>query len=180
MKEVARKDLETIRQAFYSIFKDKDPFGEMFQQSVKERIILCPIEGYFLDNPQFNSLMEAVDDEKIIISQIEGEPDCFLQEGHRECFLPLTYEEYTKLPIYVENAIYSPHGAWGILISHEEHAVLGGTEEFLNRFKNLYPDWIHGLTHFNEKWEYNRTRYNSNTDWLPKFLAHITNNQYNS
>lgn len=177
MREISSQlELDNLRKAFYNIFKTNDPFGEMFCNSIKERIILCPLEGYHLQEDQFRALLDAayvVGDEKVFISVVEGEPDFSSHLGHWKCLMPLNFNKYEQLPIYLENALYSPSGKWGILISHEEHAVIGGTELFINTFKKGFTEWEEGLDNFKELWEYNQKHYNSNIDWLPKFLSHI-------
>jgi hypothetical protein len=177
MREISNQlELDILRKTFYSIFKTNDPFSEMFCDSVKDRLLICPVQGYHLQENQLRAISHAayaVGDEKLYISEVEGEPDCFSHSGHWECTFPLKLNEYEQLPVYLENALYSPNGKWGLLISHEEHAVIGGTELFINTFKKEFTDWEDGLDNFKELWEYNQKHYNSNIDWLPKFLSHI-------
>lgn len=183
MSIVEKYEVDKLRTAFYKIFKHNDPFRDMFLDGISERIIICPTEGYNLTNEQFIALIEsikAVKDESFYISEIEGE-NCFnykKEEGyynckHWECELDIRLNEYLKLPIAIENAIYSPSGIWGVMISHEEHAVLGGNDLFIDRFKALYPKWKEELEVFKRKWEYNRVNYNSNIDWCEDLISHI-------
>lgn len=167
-----------LQKAFQNVFKTNDPFGEMFQNCIGERLILCPIEGYYLNEQQFVALVNTVttlDENKICISEVESE-ECFSTQGYKHWTMPIPtrYDEYLHLPIVLENAIFSANGKWGMLISHEEHAVIGGTQEFISKFKNNYADWDKGFVNFCDKWKYNEKHYNSSIEWLPKFIKHIT------
>lgn len=178
-----KRKVEELRTAFYKIFKHNDPFRDMFLDSISDRIIICPTEGYNLSNNQFIALVQsikAVKDNFLYISEIEG-VNCFdyqEKEGyynckHWKCGVDIRYNEYLKLPIAIEYAIYSPTGKWGVMISHEEHAVIGGNKLFMDNFKKLYSEWEEGLESFRQKWEFNRINYNSNIDWCKELIAHI-------
>jgi hypothetical protein len=178
-----RIELDKLKNAFYKVFKINDPFGEMFVESINSRLILCPTNGYTLDNNQFIALLEAVKsvkDNSFYISEIEG-AECFETQNsetryqckHWESSLNLHYNDYLNLPIAIENAIYSPQGLWGVLVSHEDHAVIGGTKHFIERFKKCYPHWREDLVKFKKMWVYNSSVYNSNLDWFQKLIFHI-------
>jgi hypothetical protein len=63
-----------------------------------------------------------------------------------------SYREYEQEDIIIENAIYSSHGNWGIIISHEEHAVLGGHKQCIETFKAAYPDYINDQKSLYKPW----------------------------
>lgn len=168
--------------AFNKVFQNKDPFGELFTDSIGERLLLCPTNGFYLDEDQFNALIKTISyigESNFILSEIEGE--CFSQpisetdyeHGHWEVTLPISYSDYQKAVLVVENAIYSQSGRWGVMISHEDHAIIGGTNEFIEKFKKCYPNWTDGINNFKAKWEYNKKHYDSNLEWIPMFLDHI-------
>lgn len=184
MKELKHSDLEQLKSAFYKVFLSTDPFGEMFQESIKSRLILCPIDGYYLEENQFSALQKvakALDDDKFYVSEVEAGERSFesIQESdkyltrHWECDIPLSFKQYLDIPIILENAIFSVKGNWGILISHEEHAVIGGSIYFIKLFKEFYPAWGLGSKNFLEKWEENQKNYNSNNEWVENFIKHI-------
>lgn len=186
--QVYNKDiLRQFKDAYYKVFKNNDPFGEMFQDIIRKRIILCPIDGFYLTKAQYEALLgaiNAVQDDNINISEVESQADCFnicenndkYQCQHWELVNNFTlYNDYSALPIIVENAIYSPSGKWGILISHEGHAVIGGTDKFVDAFKALYPLWENGIKSFERQWDYNKNEYKSDVDWIPKLINHINN-----
>jgi hypothetical protein len=47
------------------------------------------------------------------------------------------YESYQALHLTIENAIYSMSGSWGVLLSHEMHAVVGGEAAFISDFNQM-------------------------------------------
>lgn len=175
--------LDQIRVAFHLIFNSNDPFGKVFCDSISERLILCPTIGYYLNQHQFEAMIravEAVNESRIFLSEIEGKGAFQEQLGeneysgsHFEILIPVNYEEYTNTVLVVENALYSPTGKWGIIISHEEHAVIGGERSFMEKFKQFYPDWSGGLSSFQKMWENNAREINSDTTWIHSFLKHV-------
>ena len=139
-----------LQKVFNKVFKTKDSFGEMFKDYMPERMLICPTNGYCLAENQYKALVEAVNsigETEIYISEIEWE-DHFESKMCSHWVIPTTtkYDEYTKIPIILENSLYSIEGTWGILISHEEHAVIGGTQEFITKFKASYTSWGKALT----------------------------------
>lgn len=166
-----------MQTAFGKVFKTSDPFGEMFQPDVKEKQILCPTDGYYLSREQFKALQDtlvALGEEKVYLSEVEAD-ECFSNKNcsHWELSVTNSYEEYLELPVILENSLYSLSGTWGILISQEEHAVIGGTREFMVKYKEHYADWTNGESNFRQKWEYNQKHYNSDLSWFQKFSTHL-------
>ncbi len=60
----------------------------------------------------------------------------------------------------MENAIYSTKGTWGVIISREQHALIGGPPRFIEALKANLPgvvgqmdrlesqiDWTPGASH---------------------------------
>ena len=178
MKNVrSQEQIKKIENSFYSVFKNKDPFGEMFRKEIDERIVLCPTNGYYLSKNQFDALIKVVEfigEEEIIISIVENESNSFLDSEYWICKNTMNYNQYLQLPVYLENSIYSQTGKWGILISHEEHAVIGGDTTFINKFKEFYTQWNEGLDNFINMWQYNKDNFNSDIEWLSKFLSHMS------
>ncbi len=183
MKNVKpQKSASTLKAAFYKIFKDANPFGKMFNDFVKQKIILCPTDGYYLSRNQFNALMQAsrqLGESSFYLCETEGhfldnsnEKDSY-SFGYGELSNEISYEEYKKLRIVLENALYSTNGSWGVIISHEDHGVVGGTNNFIESFKKLYPQWAHDYKNFVKLWEDNEKQYHSNLSWLPDFLKYI-------
>ena len=166
-----------MKNAFGKVFQTNDPFGEMFQLCIQEKQILCPTDGYYLSREQFKALQDslvAMGEEKAYLSEVEAD-ECFSDNScsHWELSVMDPYEEYLKLPVILENSIYSLNGTWGILISQEEHAVIGGTRGFMVKYKEYYTNWFKGESNFRQKWEYNKKNYNSDLSWFSKFSSHL-------
>lgn len=166
-----------MQNAFGKVFQTNDPFGEMFQLCIQEKQILCPTDGYYLSREQFKALQDtlvALGEEKAYLSEVEAD-ECFSDNScsHWELSVTDPYEEYLKLPVILENSLYSLNGTWGILISQEEHAVIGGTREFMVKYKEYYTDWFKGESNFRQKWEYNKKNYKSDLSWFSKLSTHL-------
>ena len=116
-------------------------------------MIFYPTKGYHLSEKQYKAMAAAAiasGDEGFIVSIIEGEGDIVARGEHWWCEYP-TYTEYLSLPLVLENAIYSKNATWGMMISHEDHAVIGGDEKFVDTLRAAYPEWridIQELTRF--------------------------------
>ncbi|MGL5255863.1 MAG: hypothetical protein ACRC76_02405 [Proteocatella sp.] len=154
------KRILNMQNAFGKVLQTKDPFGEMFQLCIQEKQILCPTDGYYLNREQFKALQDTLitlGENKVYFSEIEAD-ECFSDNScsHWEISVMDSYEEYLKLPVILENSLYSLNGRWGILISQEEHAVIGGTSEFMAKYKEYYTNWFKGERTFCQKWEYNK------------------------
>ncbi|QHZ51037.1 hypothetical protein ERICV_01887 [Paenibacillus larvae subsp. larvae] len=176
-------EVQQLHLIFNKVFKTNNPFSEVFTNSINKKIILCPTYGYYLDEQQYEALKNAakhIGEDIFYLSEIEG--NSFKKEendeiqydfGHWEVTCETEYENYLKAPIVLENAMYSQSARWGIIISHESHAIVGGNEEFIGKFKETYPAWKNSLNNFIEQWEYNQKYYKSNLEWLPSFLSYF-------
>lgn len=135
-----------------------------------------PCKGYYLTESQYHALTEAakcIGDNGIIISIVETGIENFNSSEHWFLKFPTSYEEYINIPLVLENSIYSPSGRWGVIISHEEHAVLGSDSLFFETFKKFYPKWAQEKRNFLDMWERNVNKYGSNIDWMSDFLSNI-------
>ena len=182
-KIVGSEALKTLESSFLKVFKNKDSFGNPFTEDIQTKLLLFPTDGYYLQEDQFNVLCQInrhIGEEEFFISEIEG--DCFsaslssqaYEHGHWVGNVTSMYEDYKSLPIVLENAIYSKKGNWGLMTSHEGHAILGGSKEFIVRFQGLYPKYRTSQERFFEYWKYNKSKYNSNIEWLSNFLRQFS------
>lgn len=173
---VAQETLNRMRSTFDQLFKGHDPFAEVFTEKLPSRLILCPTDGYFLTEEQYQALirtMEILGESSFFISEVEGEPDVFTNPGHWLITADTSYEAYYQLPIYLEKSLYSEAGHWGIIVSHEEHALFGGSHDATRLFKDHLLNWEDGRSQFIQKWEYNAKAYGSDAGWIPGLLSHI-------
>ncbi|MDD4402738.1 MAG: hypothetical protein PHI24_13010 [Desulfitobacteriaceae bacterium] len=184
IRALLESSFDRIKKAYFKIFSGNSPFEYCFRKEIEKAKLLYPVDGYYLTQEQYIALMLTISnlyiDEEVIISEIETESigDIFKQNSdvtkyelkHWSFDLSTTYEEYMQMDINVENAIYSSQGKWGILISHEEHAVIGGSIEFLDMFKTKYPEFENSMKSFQAYWKYNKKHYNSDMEWYDKFI----------
>lgn len=177
-----QNDIFVLKDVFFKIFSNNDPFGKMFVPSILHKIILYPTNGYYLSKKQFLALTYAVQisgETSYYLSEIEGQ--AFIKNDthsihpseHLQLSISCSYDEYEKKTIIFENAFYSSSGNWGVIISHEGHAVLGGCEKFITTFKKLYPDWRDDQKKFLEAVEYWGKLAKTDLSWVPDFIKYI-------
>ncbi|OMD34715.1 hypothetical protein BSK56_33480 [Paenibacillus borealis] len=180
MKKIAEIEaIKNLERNFVKVFKNNDPFANCFTDNIQAKLLLFPTDGYYLQEEQFYVLRQAIShfgEDDFFISEIEG--DSFskslssgsYEHSHWVGATSSTFDDYTDIPIVIENAIYSTCGNWGVIISHEGHAVLGGNAELIEQVQSLYPEHVTCKQKFIEYWEYNRREYNSNINWVNEFL----------
>lgn len=119
------------------IFAELDAFGSPFADGVVERALLFPVP-IELEPGQIAALRaaaRAVGDETIFMEEIES-------SRHEERFWELSTDEgapYVVADPWLDTALFSPAGTWGVLVSHEDHAVLGGPPEFMRMVAAEFP-----------------------------------------
>ena len=63
-----------LQEAFNKVFRNKNPFEEMFQDHVKDKLLIYPTNGYYLNEDQYRALIKAINsigETKIYISEVE-------------------------------------------------------------------------------------------------------------
>jgi hypothetical protein len=170
------------QKAFHSVFKSDDPYDEPFIPSVSRRAILYPI-GYLLEPIEMEAVVKAaraVGDNafyfSVFVKNPEAEKDWQYQPFH--FFIPMEdLDAYYSLGFpyeALENVIYSPNGLWGMTLSDEQHAVVGGPELFMETlFAHLPSLEDKHIQEFLDLWKYNRDRLGANIGWLPQLLRHV-------
>lgn len=164
-------DLSAIRLAWEHVFLTNDPFTWPFRQEFPVGHVFYPTDGYHLTKPQFGAIREAlkqVGETGFFLSIVESEGLSFLDRrwGHWVCE-NLSYEDYIQLPLSLENCICSRRGDWGILVSHEMHALVAGSQEFLTAIAEQYQGWPNDLRQLREAWSGN-----PNASWLEPTISH--------
>lgn len=177
-----RKNIAELKQVFLKIFCNNDPFGRMFKSSILSKVLLYPTNGYHLSKKQYSALintLNSIGETFFYVSEIEGtdyfkKSNCMMhKDAHLEVTVNTSYYEYENTNIYLENAIYSHKGQWGAIISHEDHAVLGGSKEFIAIFKNFYPEWKDDQIKFLNAFEYWNKIAKIDLSWLAPFISYI-------
>jgi hypothetical protein len=180
-----KKDIYFLKNIFSKIFISNDPFSKVFVSSISNKILLYPTEGYYLSEKQFSALNNTIKqfgETSYYLSEIEGQAfkgndiDSIHPHQHLELDINTTYADYIEKNIIFENAFYSSSGKWGAIISHEDHAILGGSKEFITIFKKFYSNCKDDQKKFLEAIEYWGKLNNSDLSWLPDFLDYINSN----
>jgi hypothetical protein len=173
-------DISRLKEAFQRVFKKSDPFGNPFQETLNEKMLIFPTNGYYLQENQFHALMktiEQVGQGTFIASESEGDSFNLSQDFHSELAPQhwvadntIAYKDYQSMPLVVENSLYSPKGEWGLQISHEDHAVLAGNSLFINTFKEAYPEWGEDKEKFHQYWVDANKEFSTDITWIDDFL----------
>ena len=171
------EDSNRARLAFHKVFSSTNPFEPAGRVDIPVRAVLFPTDSYHLDHTQFEALTSAAQTARFFISEMESidpfDPHAPWKRKHWEC-TNLTFEEYSSLVIGVDNALYSENGSWGILLSHELHALLVCDEPFWQVFKDQYPNLEQNFEEFIEYWRGIREDVGTETQWLTPFVSHLT------
>jgi len=182
-----KSSFDRIKNSYFKVFSGNNPFEDCFSDKIKKINLLYPVDGYKLTRDQYTALIFTINniyiDEEVVVSEIEAESigDIFNPNNdvskyklkHWTFDVSTTYDEYMEMDINVENAIYSSKGNWGIIISHEEHAVIGGSAIFFDIFKTKYNEFDNSIERFQVNWEYNKKNYNSDIKWYEKFIESL-------
>jgi hypothetical protein len=163
--------------AFESVFATGNPYRCPFQPSVTSRALVYPTAGFLLSEAHFAALGAAaatVGDERVFVTDVELWDDVRLAVDRRQ-FLEITLDDYRAyalppddLGVYkiVQHAIYSPQGAWGLLISDMRHGILGGPDAFIQTFTNeLALDVTQTLVDWLQTWS-GLEREGTDVSWL--------------
>ncbi|SFC82962.1 hypothetical protein SAMN04488168_11058 [Bacillus sp. 491mf] len=174
---------QDLMHTFEKIFMSTNPFQYVFTKNIKEVIILFPTDGYYLTEKQFIALQETMvtfKENEFYISEVEG-TDIFknvektnsYQSRHWIIDDVTSLHDYDEVQLFLENAIYSTQGKWGLIVSHEEHALLGGTSEFIRRFKMNYPEWEECTNNLLKQWKDNERLYGASSIWVDNLIKSI-------
>lgn len=164
------RDPALVRRAWSTVFTSTDPFRVPFRPELGSLVILCPTDGYHLDPQQYSAITTAANrirDGSFLVSVVEYGED-FVEKGEHWLCTDLTYRDYLRLPLVLENAIYSCDGRWGCLVSHEDHALVSGLPEFMAALRENYPDWRTDAERFRAAWQGA-----SQPDWVLSLLARV-------
>jgi hypothetical protein len=156
MNRIAQlQDVTPLRTAWERIFISTDPFGMPFSGRFTDVLPFFPTDGYHLTQTQYAAVCDAAlkqGDSAFCLSVIEYEGGAFWNCGHHWwCRFP-SYEEYRALPLVLENSLYSPHGDWGLLVSHEDHALVAGGAAFLEELRRSYTAFSQDLRELKATW----------------------------
>lgn len=171
----AIQEAAAVVPSWRRVFTDNDPFGWPFASWVSAGGVVYPTDGLHLTRTQYEALTSAlgtIGETGFFISAVESDGLEFQRRPWGHWWSEqASYEEYCALDLTLENALYSRHGRWGVLISHEMHAVVGGTIEFVRALTESRTDWLEDLRMLNKEWSGN-----PKAEWLqslPKFANRV-------
>lgn len=163
--------------AFRAVFQATDPFDAPLTAEMTARGLLYPV-AYLLEPMQFAAVVTAarsVGDECLCLSVTEQFDGVSGTEAVHYIFDYWEGAEYQSLGEVgvLENALYSPSGQWGLLISHEQHAVVGGARMFWDTLVAEFPEIDSSLERFLQTWAGHARRRHVDTSWLSGLLTHV-------
>ncbi len=174
------KDKNLAKMAFEELFSSTNPFEPAGRTDLPVRVVLFPTDSYHLQSDQFEALIRAArncNELSLFVSELESANPFDLtsrwKREHWEATNP-TFEEYSSLPLGIENALYSENGTWGVLLSHELHGLLVCTEQFWQVFRDRYSKYHNDFQEFINYWERIRDEAQTDTNWLDLFVTHLT------
>lgn len=182
VRYLAKAELVHARAALEDIFETLDPFDEPFKATVAERLILYPAQGYELRDSAWSALAAAalaVGETSAYYATVEGQAAREVEpvwevalDENAQAWFESSASDGSRNPI-AESALWSGRGTWGLLVSHEQHVVIGGSSEFVNQLLTQVPDadeqvatFIHDLGHYPSDIE-------RRVPWQPRLLVHI-------
>jgi hypothetical protein len=168
MQMVTRVNHETMTAALDAVLVNDDPFGQPFRPALESRLLLYPIR-YELTRKQFDAVARAaasVGDDAFLCAELETTHPTAL------AWLVTDWESYDTLDL-LSNALCSPTGQWAAIISTEDHALVGGTNTFIQCLAREWPDDIEaGVQAFLTTWAW-YADHGSDIGWLPDLLAYV-------
>jgi hypothetical protein len=179
--------------ALHRVFVQEDPYGQPFAPGVQERRLLYPVptiqegEALVLKRAILASA-KLLGDHGVFIS-VPGRPPekeqrvlyhWYLDFGEMEGFL-LYDEQHVRehkdlhAIVSLEYIVYSPTGQWGLMLSYEDHALLGGSTRFFEILQGIIPgfDDLGQIQEFLSDWKYYATERGVDVSWIPVLLTHV-------
>lgn len=146
-------NISNVIDKWKKIFCSNNPFLNPFNEDF-DFLVLYPTDGYHLTVEQYEAFIRTLREMGeegfwLAISEYEGVK--FSQDEIWWCDYP-NYTDYLDYPITLENSLFSNQGRWGVMVSHEDHALLGATSDDLKLFKNNYDGWEKGRENFLSRW----------------------------
>lgn len=181
-----QQDVEA-RRAFARVFQSDDPRDAPFAPSITHRALWYPVTlGLDLDPRHFESLRAAagtLGDEEFYVWVPKRNPDA-ADDPRLRWLVPLsspdTYAD-VKYALNFENAHYSPRGTWGLLFSHDDYAVIGGSSAFVDAFfRTLDVRQEESIDAFLEQWSNDRKAMKGPPSWVESLLVHLYGKQARS
>ena len=130
-------DLAEAEATVRSVFASLDPFNSPFHDAVRRRSLLYePVTQLSAEHlGAMQRAASATGSEPVLVLLTEdevglSEPSIWKAVIGPELYLQLQQDQ-RWLP-GLEHAVVAADGRWGILMSHESHGLVGGTEAFMD------------------------------------------------
>jgi hypothetical protein len=156
-----------LQENWDRVFLSDEPFGWPFVDSIRSGLLFYPTDGYHLARSQYEAMIavaKSSGERGFLVSITEGEGNIIDRGEHWWCEYP-SYDEYRSIPLVLENSIYPRNAAWGIMVSHEDHAVIGADDVFIAGLRIAYPQWQDDINKLIGTW-----RNNPNSSWIHGLL----------
>jgi hypothetical protein len=131
MKTVGNSDPNLV-QALERVFLTGDPRVNRFTPNVARRALLFPVE-YHLSDDWFDAVRAGallVGDRTAFFGWSEGKPGSAPPEA---TLLELKFAAYLETALEpLQTFLISPTGAWGLKMTDERVALVGGSEDFVD------------------------------------------------
>jgi hypothetical protein len=178
MRALSEEDfVREAKPVYEHAFATGNPFDLPFTSALESRMILFPAH-YMMEASLARAITKAsaqLNENSFYVSVLERPTD---EEHDRPYHWHIAFnelEQYRSLgyPFVLENAVYSDRGTWGLMFSHERHAVLGGPPELVQVVTQELPKLTDEVETFIETWKKNQKRLGCNVDWVIHLLKHV-------
>ena len=156
-----------------------------FADTVPARMLLWPTDGFMLTADQFEALAHASGRERQ--AYVVATEDTLELSATDECWRVSldSYADYrwladgrdpgAELPLVgvLENCICSPRGRWGVYVSQELWAIVGGSRRFITVLRSLLPAADDQVRDFIRAMETERVKGVADTSWVMPLLVHL-------
>ncbi|CAG0976429.1 hypothetical protein GPROT1_01959 [Gammaproteobacteria bacterium] len=166
-----------IEPTFRKIFQCTASFGEMFTSNMVARAILFPVfpQLTLLEFQALSYAARAGGDPCAYLSLLDRIDDMNYVQ-HWQVSLE-SGEEYSNLKTansVLENALYSPDGKWGIRLTLQRFAVVGGSLAFIETLFNQLSSSVemHTLS-FLAAYKVDPNYFGGDIGWLDGFLSEL-------
>jgi hypothetical protein len=158
---------------------EPDPFGEPFAPRIESRLIVDDY-WYFPSNGLLDAIRfecRSKKEESIFLTRL-GHSSYLgdVQDWQDAYYLEISLsslEEYEGVSLPLENIVYSRLGDWGIIGSHEQHGVVGGSQEFISEIRRHVKDVDEQVYGFLAQWHRNWEITDRPPKWLYAQLKHV-------
>lgn len=186
-------------KAFYQIFNEVEmfhvwgkQFKEVFNPIINEKLLLSPINSSkcFWNEEQFKAIQKTINDigsGTIYIVDLMPVNQSFVNSRYFETIVDIDYDKFCEMLNGGEKVVYSSDGSWGayfpgnrevhssygIYLSGDKHALLGGSKKFVSTFKKYYSIWKNDFENYEKEWKKIQEGYILDISWLKEFKTYL-------